>query len=51
MFGPVDEVRQIEIRNVVSNDNVWVDFFDKVSPGLQHLCFVVERENLGADDM
>lgn len=42
MLGPVDQIREVEIRNVVSYDNIWVDFLDKVSPSLQHLRLVAE---------
>ena len=51
MFRPVNQVREVEIRDVVANDNIWVNFLYKISPGMEHLRFVAERENLRAEDM
>ena len=51
MFCPVNQIRQIETGNIVPNDDIWIDFFNKISPGLQQLCFVGERENLRAHNM
>ena len=48
---PVHQVRQIESRNVVSNDDVGVDLFNKVSPLLEHVCFIVRGDDLSAHDV
>ena len=38
----VDEVRQVEVRYVVADDDVRVDFIDELRPSLQHFRLVVE---------
>ena len=40
--GTVNEVRQVEVRYVVADDDVRVDFIDELRPSLQHFRLVVE---------
>lgn len=50
-FGSVQKVRQIEIRNVVSDHDVRVDLGYEIPPSLQHFPFIVVFQNLRSDDM
>jgi len=42
MFRAVQEVREIEVGGVVANDDIRVDFLQKVAPLHQHLALVAE---------
>lgn len=51
MLCSIHEIWKIEVCNIVPNDKIWVNLFNKVSPGLQHLSLVVKRHHLWADDV
>jgi hypothetical protein len=50
-LGTIHEIGEIEIGNVISDDEVSIDFFEKVPPFLEHVSFFVKREDLGANDV
>lgn len=45
-FGSVQEVRQIEVRDVVTDHDIRVYLCDEISPRLQHFPLVVVFEHL-----
>ena len=49
--GPVDEVGQVKIGNVVAGNDVGVDLLDKVFPGEKEGLLGWMGEDLGAHDL
>jgi len=45
-FCSVKKVRKIKVGNVITNDKIRVDLFNEISPFLEHLCFIIERDDL-----
>lgn len=50
-FRSVQQIWQIEIGNVVTDDDVRIHLSNEISPCLQHLFFVVIFQDLRSDDM
>jgi hypothetical protein len=51
MPRPIDQIRQVEVINVVSGDNVRVRFADKHCPAVQQVRFAVARIHVRADNL
>lgn len=47
----VDEVRQIELRDVVADDEVGVHLLDEFLPADEQVGLLLELDDLGADDV
>ncbi len=50
-FCSIKKIRKIEVCDVITNDDIWVDLFHKIPPFLEHLYFTVERDDLGANNV
>lgn len=50
-FCTVNQVRKIELRDVVANDQIRVDFFNKLLPSREQICFFFELDDLGSDNV
>jgi hypothetical protein len=51
LLRSIEQVRQVEVGNIVANDDVRIALLDKLTPALEHLGLVLELEHLGADDV
>jgi hypothetical protein len=45
-LGSVKEIWEVEVGNVVSGDDIWINFLEEISPGSEHLLFPVKLKNL-----
>jgi hypothetical protein len=50
-FCSIKKIRKIEVCDVITNDDIRVDFFHKVPPSLKHICFIVEGDDLGTNNV
>ena len=50
MICPFNDVRQIEVDDIVASDNVRVNIANKISPSSQHGSLVLEAVNFTAND-
>jgi hypothetical protein len=50
-FCSIKEIRKVKVCDVITNDEIRVDFFHKVPPLLEHLCFIVEGDDLGTNNV
>src|SRR5579862_533178 len=46
MFCSLQEIREVEIRNIISDNYIRIDFLKKIPPLHQHFFLSVELENL-----
>ena len=51
MLGPVEQVGQIEVVDVVPCDDVWVSQSDELRPLLQQFALLVERDDVASHDL
>jgi hypothetical protein len=48
--GSIDDVGEIEVHYVVPSDDIGVNLYEEVPPGLQELLLAPKAVHLGADD-
>ena len=51
VLGPVEQVGQIEVVDVVSCDDVWISQSDELRPLLQEFALLVERDDVASHDL
>lgn len=47
----VDEVRQIELRDVVADDEIGIHLLDELLPANEQVGLLLELDNVGADNV
>jgi hypothetical protein len=50
-FCSIKKIRKIKVRDVISNDDIGIDLFHKISPILEHLSLIIERDDLRANNV
>lgn len=48
---PIHEIWKIETSNVITDDNIGIHLFNKVSPTLKHLTLILEGYNLRSNNV
>jgi len=47
----IKKIGKIKVCDVITNEDIRVDALHKFPPFLEHLCFIGERDDLGADNV
>src|SRR6266436_2563671 len=50
-FCSIKKIRNVKVRDVIANDDIGVDLFHKISPFLEHLRLIIERDDLRANNV
>ena len=50
-FCSIKEIRKIKVRDVITNDDIGIDLFNKISPFLEHLRLIIGRDDLRANNV
>jgi hypothetical protein len=50
-FCSIKKIRKVKVRDVITNDDIGVDLFHKISPFLEHFRLIICRDDLRANDV
>lgn len=50
-FCSIKKIRKIKIRDVITDDDIGIDLFHKISPFLEHLRLIISRDDLRANNV